>query len=437
MKKNQSKKVYIGLTVDILHHGHINLINNACSFGKLTVGLLTDKAVSEKKKIPVLNYYQRKKIIENVKGVTKVVPQNEWDYSKNIKKYKPDFFVHGDDWKKGPERNVRSKVISILKKTKCKLVEIPHTKGISSTALNQQKIQNELTPSLRLSSLKNLIKIKKFCRIIETHSPISALIAENVKYQKNNSIKFFDGFWSSSLTDSTVLGKPDNEYLDLSERLSNINRIFDVTSKPLIMDVDTGGKIEHLELQINTIERLGISAIIMEDKKGLKKNSLLGTKVKQYLETKKNFCEKIKTIKKNQKNPDFMIIARLESLILKKGMSDAISRADAYIRSGADGIMIHSKEKTPKEVFDFAKIFKKKHKNIPLICVPSSYSSVRESELEKKGFNIVIYANQVLRASYKAMEEANISILKNGRAKELEKKIISIEKTLKLIPGTS
>ena len=433
---DMNKKVYTGLSADTLHHGHINIIKQGRKYGKVIVGLLTDKAVANHRRLPILNYEQRKEIIENISGVFKVVPQEEWDYSVNIKKYKPDYMIHGDDWMYGPELNLRKKVIRELKRYGGKLIEVPYTKGVSSYALSLQQTQQGITSEYRLKTLRRCLSVKNLSRFIETHSPIAALIVEKTVQKIKNKTKYFDGFWSSSLTDATKLGKPDNEALDLSERLNNINQIFEVTSKPLIMDVDTGGQVEHLKLNVRSIERLGISAIIIEDKTGLKKNSLLGLKSLQVQEDTKLFCKKIKTVKLNQINKDFMVIARIESLILEKGMRDAISRAHAYMNAGADGIMIHSRKKNSKEIFEFSNKFRKDFKNIPLVCVPTSYNSVREDELDKHGFNIVIYANHLFRAAYPAMQRTASSILKSGRSKEADKDLITIKEILELIPGT-
>ena len=434
MKK---KIVYVGLTADIIHHGHINLIENARKFGEVVIGLLTDKAVSEYKRVPLLNYEQRKKIISNIKGVSKVIPQNEWDYSINLKKIKPNYMLHGSDWTSGPQLSLRKNALKTLKKFKGKLVEIPYTRGVSSTALSMQEDKKFTTPELRVKNLKRLLKTKSLLRIIETHSPISALIAENSILKKKEKLREFDGFWSSSLTDSTSMGKPDIEALDISERLSNINNIFDVTSKPLIMDIDTGGKIEHLKLNIRSMERLGISAVTMEDKTGLKKNSLNKKTSNQKQESIKYFCDKIEQINRIKLNDEFMVFARVESLILGKGMEDALNRAKNYVEAGAAGIMIHSKKSSPKEIFEFSDKFKKNFSFVPLICVPSTYNSVKESDLIKKKFNIVIYANHLFRSAYPAMAKTALSILKHGRSKECDNNLIGIKEILKLIPGTS
>lgn len=433
----KNKKVYISLTADNLHHGHIKLINEAKKYGDITVGLLTDRAVATHKKLPILNFEQRKLILQNISGIKEVVAQNEWDDSVEIRKLKPDFVIHGDDWLTGKESVIRKNVIEELKKFDGKLIEIPYTKGISSEAISNRNKKVGISTDQRIRTLKRSIKNKDLTRIIETHSPISALIAENAVAKVNDREIYYDGFWSSSLTDASLIGKPDIEVVDISKRLENINNIFEVTSKPLIMDIDTGGKIEHLNLNIKTIERLGISAVIMEDKTGLKKNSLLTDTTNQLQESVEIFSEKIKTIKSNQQNQDFMVIARIESFILGNGLEDALMRAEAYLNAGSDGIMIHSKKKNPNEIFEFSKQFKKNFNDVPLVCVPSTYSSIKENELIDNGINVVIYANHLFRAAYPAMVETANSILKNGRSKEVEDKLTSIKEMMDLIPGTN
>tara|TARA_B100000795_G_scaffold65931_1_gene45020 strand:+ start:5543 stop:6847 length:1305 start_codon:yes stop_codon:yes gene_type:complete len=434
MKK---KKIYLSLSADNLHHGHINVINKASSLGNLTIGLLTEEAILHKKRLPLLTFEQRKKIIMNIKGVTKVIPQKEWDDTVNIKKIKPDIVVHGDDWKFGREKDLRTKVVKCLKSIGGKLVEIPHAKDAHSFNIHNEidkGLRFSVTPDSRRSSLKRLLNLKNFLTFIEAHSPLSALLVEKISIIKNKKEKYFDGFWSSSLTDSTLFGRPDTEALDMSLRLNNIDKIFDVTSKPMIMDIDTGGKLEHLKMRINSIEKLGISAVIMEDKTGSKKNSLFEDTSNQIQEDVDIFSNKINFIKKNQMTNDFMVFARIESFILNKNLDDAMKRAKKYVKAGVDGIMIHSKLKDPKEIFKFAKAFRKFNKKIPLVSVPSTYNHVTEKELIINGFNIVIYANQLLRASYYSMSEVAKEILTNSRAKESEKKLISIKEIVNLIP---
>jgi phosphoenolpyruvate phosphomutase / 2-hydroxyethylphosphonate cytidylyltransferase len=428
--------VYLGMTVDILHHGHINIIERARQYGDVIIGLLTDEAVADYKRLPYLGFEHRKKILENMVGVTQVVAQDEWDYAPNIRRYRPDFMIHGDDWLDGPLATFRERALEALAEYGGKLIEVPYTQGISSSAMVENLLSIGTTPEIRKGTLKRLLRAKPIIRLIEAHSPISALIAEKSSIEVDGKVRQFDGFWSSSLTDSTEMGKPDIEALDISSRLGNINNIFEVTTKPLIMDLDTGGKPEHFEINVRTIERLGISAVIIEDKTGLKKNSLFGTDVAQTQEDVGLFCDKIRAGRASRISSDFMVIARIESLILDKGMNDAVMRAQAYVEAGVDGVMIHSRRKEPDEVYEFARIFRREFRHIPLVCVPTSYNIATEYELAERGFNVVIYANHLMRAAYPAMKRVALEILRNGRSAEVDNQLISINEVLELIPGT-
>lgn len=424
---------YIGMTVDILHHGHINVIEQARKHGDVLVGLLTDAAIADHKRLPYLNYEQRKKIVENIRGVVRVVPQEDWSYAPNLRRYRPDFMVHGDQWQDPANR---AKALAALAEYGGQLIEIPYTPGVSSHELLAQLNQLGTTAEIRRRTLKRLLAAKPISRFIEAHNPISALIAEHARVEVGAKVRQFDGFWSSSLTDSTSRGKPDIEALDISSRLANVNDIFEVTTKPLIFDGDTGGKPEHFELNVRSMERLGISAVIIEDKKGLKKNSLLGTEVVQTQEDPELFCDKIRAGRTARVGRDFMVIARIESLILDRGMPDAVGRAQAYVKAGVDGIMIHSRKKTPDEVYEFARLFRGDFPGVPLVCVPTSYNACTEEELAAHGFNVVIYANHLLRAAYPAMQRVADEILRNGRSQEVDAQLLGIDQILKLIPGT-
>ena len=427
------KNVYVGLSADILHEGHINILKTASQYGNVIVGLLTDEAIASYKNIPYLDFKKRKVVVENIKYVTKVIPQNTLDYVDNLNLIKPNYVVHGDDWKSGVQKKTRDRVIKTLKKWSGKLIEPKYTKNISSTEI-KNKISNILSSSNnRVSRLKRLINSKNIVRILESHNSLTGLIIENTKVIKNNSSYEFDGMWSSSLTDSATKGKPDNSSVDFSTRLSSLNDIMEVTTKLLVFDADNGGQLEHLPFLIRSLERCGASAIIMEDKIGLKKNSLFKNQTGTKQDKPELFAKKIKQICKSRKNNDFMVIARIESFIVGKGLKDALRRAEIYSKAGADGILIHSKEKTPKEIFNFAKEFKKSKNFIPLVSVPSTYSKVHEKDLIRNGFKLVIYANQLLRAAYPAMQFTAKKILENGRAFEIEKKIIPIKEIINLI----
>ena len=428
------KTVYIAISADILHHGHINLIKKASEYGKLIVGVLTDEAVATYKRFPVIEFEERKFIIENISGVSEVVPQNTLDYTDNLKKYKPDYVFHGDDWKEGVQSKIRCDVIETLKEWDGHLIEIPFTEDVSVDKINDLIKKTDSIPDIRRSKLKKLISLKPIVRTIEAHNGLSALVVENAKVEKDEQINTFDAIWVSSLTDSTAKGKPDIELVDMTSRINTINEIMEVSTKPIILDGDSGGLLEHFVFNIKTIERMGVSAIIIEDKVGLKKNSLFGTEVKQTQDSIENFCEKISAGKKALLTEEFMIIARIESLILKQGMDDAIKRAKAYIKAGADGIMIHSRESEPDEIFEFCDKFKEFAPDVPLVVVPTSFNQVYEDEFAKKGVNIVIYANHLIRSSYPAMVETANMILENERCKEADDKCLSIKEILTLIP---
>lgn len=424
------------MSADIIHTGHLNIIHEAQKYGSVTVGILTDEAIASYKRLPYLTYEQRATIVSNLKGVEEVVPQTQLDYTENLLRLKPDYVVHGDDWKHGVQQKTREKIIETLAQWGGKVIDVPYTKGISSTMLNERLKEIGTTPDIRLKTLRRLINAKKIVRICESHSGLTGLIIENTHVMVNNIRHEFDGMWASSLTDSTSKGKPDIEAVDLTTRLHDLNDALEVTTKPIIFDGDTGGKMEHFAFTVRTLERLGISAIIIEDKVGLKKNSLFGTAVKQEQDTIEGFCAKIRTGKQAQITEDFMIIARIESLIAGKGIDDAMQRALAYIEAGADGIMIHSKEKSGEDIKQFCKALREKNASIPIVVVPTTYNHITEDELSSWGVNIVIYANHLLRAAYPAMVNCAKSILEHGRSLEANDLCMPIKEILELIPGT-
>lgn len=429
------KKVYVGMAADVLHPGHLNIIREAKKLGKVIVGLLTDQAICQYKRQPLLNYDQRKEIVESLKDVDEIVPQETPDYTANLRKIRPDIVVHGDDWKTGVLKETRSQVINILKEWNGKLIEPKHTKGISSSQLVREITDRGVTTDNRLSSLRKLLNIKPLIKLIESHNGITGLIIEKIKKNVNNEIREFDGIWLSSLTVSTSMGKPDTEVVDFSTRFQTIEEIMEVTTKPVIVDGDTGGKIEHFRFKVRTLERLGVSAVIIEDKIGSKRNSLFGTEVFQEQDTIDNFTNKIKEGKRMLLTNDFMIIARIESLILKNGMDDAFNRAEAYIDAGADGIMIHSKNKNGNEIREFCSRYNSIKNRVPLVVVPSTFSHITENEFKDMGVNIVIYGNHFIRGAYPIMVNIAESILQEGRCKEAsEKYCMPIKEILRLIP---
>lgn len=431
-----NKVVYLGMVGDILHPGLINIITEATKLGDVMVGLYTDKAIAAYRRLPYMTYEQRKQVVENIKGVTQVVAQDDYSYIPNLLKYRPNYIIHGDDWKEGRDSELRDAVFKTMHEIGGEVVEIPYTKGINSSSLGKDIRGIGTTPDIRLKALRRLIAAKPIVRILETHDGLSGLIAENLEIENGPKINSFDGMWSSSLTDSTSKGKPDIEAVDLTTRMQDLTNILECTTKPIIYDGDTGGKPEHFAFAVRTLERNGISAVIIEDKIGLKKNSLFGTDAVQIQDSIEGFCHKIKIGKNAQVTDDFMIIARCESLIAGKSVDDALERCFSYVEAGADGIMIHSKNKTGEDIKQFCVKFRKKYTSIPIVVVPTTYNQIKEEELHSWGVNVVIYANHMLRAAYPAMLKCATTILENERSLETDPICMPIKEILELIPGT-
>ena len=438
----EKRVVYVAMSADLIHPGHVNILKiarkTADKIGaRVVVGLLTDAAIASYKRLPYMNYAQRKAVLESISFIDEVIPQDTLSYEGNIRLLKPAFVIHGDDWQTGAQTKTRQNVIDTLKELACgELLEPAYTEGISSTQLNANARAIGISTNGRLTLFRRLLAAKKPLRLMETHSALSALIAEKAFVMKGGVRVEFDAFWSSSLTDSTMRGKPDIEAVDLHSRLNTINEIFEVTSKPLIFDADTGGKVEHFVFTVRSLERTGVSACVIEDKTGLKKNSLLGNDVLQTQEDITTFCDKITAGKKAQITEEFMVIARVESLILEKGMDDALNRAFAYTEAGADAIMIHSRQKDPAEILEFMQKFRQRDAATPLVLVPTSFNHVTATELSNHGANVIIYANHLLRSSFVAMQNVAQGILRDDKTQNIESQCMKIDEILSLIPGT-
>ena len=431
LKNTNTNVVYVGMCADLIHHGHLNIIKEARKYGEVIVGLLTDSAIASYKRLPALSYEERKIVVENIVGVHKVIPQKTLDYIPNIEKLKPNYVVHGDDWKEGVQKQVRKGVINKLNEWGGKVVDVPYTKGVSSTKLHNYLKEIGTTPDIRRKMLSRLIETKPIVRVLEAHNGLTGLIVEKTKVGNDE----FDAMWLSSLTHSASKGKPDNQYVDITTVNQTLSEVFDVTTKPIIVDLDNGGVVEHFKHTIRSLERIGVSSVIIEDKIGSKRNSLFDDTSNQTQDKPSEFANKILEGKKTLVTKDFMIIARIESFILGKGVVDAIDRAYLYIESGADGIMIHSKSEDASEILSFCEHYKKFQKKVPLVVVPSTYNKVVEKELVEAGVNVVIYANHLLRSSYPAMINTAKSILENKRSYEASKNCLPIKEVLELIPN--
>ncbi len=434
VSKLDNRTVYMCFSSDIIHTGHISIIKKAARLGRLIVGVLSDEAVVSYKRFPLLSFEDRKALFENISGVSRVIEQKELSYRENILALKPDYVVHGDDWQEGVQKPIRDEVIAVLDTYGGKLVEFPYSRDERYKDLENRARAELSLPDVRRRRLKKAIAMKGLVTAMEAHSGITGLIVENTTVNEDGKLYQFDAMWVSSLCDSTAKGKPDIELVDMTSRFRTIDDIMEVTTKPIIFDGDTGGLTEHFVYTVKTLERMGVSAIIIEDKTGLKKNSLFGTEVAQTQDTIENFSAKIRAGKAAQKTRDFMIIARIESLILEKGMEDALERAFAFTAAGADGIMIHSRKKDPDEIFEFMEKFRQKDAVTPIILVPTSFNSVTEAEFKRRGANVIIYANHLTRSAFPAMKNVAETILKNHRSKEADSFCMPIKEILTLIP---
>lgn len=431
-----NKTVYIAISSDILHKGQLNIIDVGAKLGDVTIGLLTDESIATYKRLPVIDWESRKALVEHLAEVKSVVAQHSLSYADNLRVLKPDYVIHGDDWRSGTQSMVRDEVVKILAEYGGELVEVPYTDGICGSDIERAMRPIINTTELRRAKLRRLLSLRPYIRAMEVSNGLSALIVENVKSvdQKTMSVREYDAFWVSSLCDSTFKGKPDIELVDWSSRMETIDEIMEVSTKPIIVDGDTGGRIEHFKYTVKTLERAGVSAVIIEDKTGLKQNSLFGTDAVQVLDDPRAFAEKINAGKRAQVTRDFMIIARLESLIAGVGIDDALERAKVYLEAGADGIMIHSRHSDGEEIRAFMRRFREYSADIPVVMVPTSYNHLYEQELNEIGANVIIHANHLLRSAYPAMLDTAQRILDAGRSKEVDDQIMSIKEVLRLIP---
>lgn len=432
MGKKMSK-VYTCFCTDVIHEGHLNILQEARKYGDVVVGILSDKAMIKYNRFPTVTIEERKRIVEETGLVSDIIVQDEIMYDKVIEMVKPDYVIHGDNWCSGPESAIRANVIENLQKHGGELIEISYTYNENVKKIDDNIKEKLAMPEFRRKRLRQLLELCPVVKTIEVHSGLTGLIAEKTIVEHDGELNQFDAMWLSSLCDSTAKGKPDIELVDMSSRMRTIDDVMEVTTKPIILDGDTGGLVEHFVYNVRTLERMGVSAVIIEDKTGLKKNSLFGTEVEQTQDSIENFCEKIRAGKNAQRTEEFMIVARIESLILDKGQEDALARAFAYVEAGADAIMIHSRRKSPDEIFAFCDAFRAKDKKTPIVVVPTSFNSVTEKELSEHGVNIVIYANQLTRSAFPAMQSTAVEILKNHRALEVDSKLMPFKEIITLI----
>lgn len=427
------KKVYTCFTTDVIHEAHINIIKEAQKYGEVYVGVMTDEAMVCFDRFPTIPLEERIRQIEKIPGVSHVMVQDSVMYDSIIRELRPDYVIHGDNWLSGPMRVIRENAKSALNMYGGQIIDIPYTYNETVRKIEKKMQAKLMMPEFRRKRLKQLLSIRPIVKAIEVHNGLTGLIAEKTVVESKGELDQFDAMWISSLCDSTAKGKPDIELVDMTSRYRTIDDVMEVTTKPILFDGDTGGMIEHFVYTVRTLERMGVSGVIIEDKTGFKKNSLFGTEVQQTQDTIEHFSEKIRAGKNAQLTDDFMIIARIESLILERGMEDALKRADAFIEAGADAIMIHSRRKTPDEILEFCDTFRKTDSKTPIVVVPTSYNMITEQELAAHGVNLVIYANQLTRSAFPAMQRTAEDILRYHRAKEVDDRLMPIKEIITLI----
>lgn len=427
------KKVYTCFCTDVIHEGHLNILKEAKKQGEVIVGVLADEAMIRYNRFPTIPLEERLEIVRQTGLADRVLVQEDIMYDSVVEKLKPDYIIHGDNWRNGPENAIRKNVLKNLERFGGELLEVPYTYNREVKKIDDRMKEKLAMPEFRRKRLRQLLRMRPIVKALEVHSGLTGLIAEKTVVESGGELDQFDAMWISSLCDSTAKGKPDIELVDMSSRIRTIDDVMDVTTKPIILDGDTGGLIEHFVYNVRTLERMGVSAVIIEDKTGLKKNSLFGTEVEQTQDSIEGFTEKIRAGKEALRTEDFMIIARIESLILERGMEDALTRAFAYVEAGADGIMIHSRKKDPGEILEFCRLFREKNTHTPIVVVPTSFNSITEEELAQTGVNLVIYANQLTRSAFPAMQETATRILKNHRALEVDAALMPFKDIIRLI----
>lgn len=430
------RTVYTCFCTATIHKGHLNIVAEAAKHGEVVIGVLSDREAIRYNRFPLAMQDERMEMARKLSGVSRVVLQNDMMYSDILESIRPDIVVHGDNWsrREAPEFAIRTHLERELAKYGGRIVDVPYTDDPEVRRIETRDRERLAMPEYRRSRLRTLLGLCPIVKAIEAHSGLTGLIAEKTVVPRTGGrLDQFDAMWVSSLCDSTAKGKPDIELVDMSSRLRTIDDIMEVTTKPIILDGDTGGLAEHFVYNVRTLERIGVSAVIIEDKCGLKKNSLFGTDVVQTQDSVENFCAKISAGKNALRTKEFMIIARCESLILERGMEDALSRCRAYVKAGADGIMIHSRKKDPAEILNFCGKFRETDAKTPIVVVPTSFNSVTETELSACGVNIVIYANQLTRAAFPAMQGVAEDILRNHRALEVDSRLMPFKQIISLI----
>jgi phosphoenolpyruvate phosphomutase len=429
------KTVFVVMSAEIFHPGHLNIIKVARDLGEVTVGLATDRFNARYKRLTLMSYEDRKAIVENINGVKNVIAQDTLDLAPILRELRPDYFVHGDDWKFGPLKAVRQQVLEVMQEWGGVLVEPPYTEGISSTKLNAAWRSIGATPETRIRHFRRMLEFQPVVRLLEVHNSLSGIIIERTLVEGNERDKEFDGMWYSDLTDSLAKGKPNSSFVDLTSRINTIHGILESTTKPLIVEAGNGGITEHFVSTVKTLERLGVSAVVIADKVGYEGAvfSLNGNEPVQ--EDVNDFARKIASGKKTQVNKDFSIITQINSLVMHEDVENALRRARVYIEAGVDALMIHSNVETLTDFFEFCRSYRNLEDKVPLLAAIPARSSLDEDQLISAGVQFIVYPDQLLRAAYTSMLNAAKTLLIQARASDVDELYAPISEICDFVPG--
>ncbi len=408
------KTVYVGMSADLVHPGHINLLREAASLGRVTVGLLTDRAISSYKRMPFLTFEQRRAVIEHIAFVTAVVPQDTLDYTDNLRLLRPDFVVHGDDWRNGVQAQTRRRVLDVLREWGGTLVEPPYTEGISSTALRMAAMDIGFAPGVRQRRLRRMLDCKPLVRVMQAHDGLSAHIVDRLEETTQGAPREYDAIWVDSLAGAPIRGKPDPLPFDLSSRLVTLHEILDATTKPLICNAGGAGHAAGVTAAVRTLERIGVSAIVIDTEVTDRRAVPAMAASAPPQDDMAAFIREIAAARDARVTPDFMIIARINDRTRDCGADRMMARAAAGVDAGADAVMCDSDPVNPDGIFDLCRRYRRLMNGHPLLVGLSGTEGLQEHDLASAGASMVVYTDTLLRAAREAMISAASQVLSCG-----------------------
>jgi len=403
------KTVYVGMVGDMLHVGHINILKTAARLGRVTVGVLTDRAVVGYKRLPLLAFEDRVRVVESIADVAAVVPQKTLSYVENLRALRPDYVVHGDDWRYGDQvSRARAEVIATLGEWGGELVEVAYTKGISSTAIHRSGAADALFSGTRQGRLRRLLAAKPTLRIVEAHSGLSAKIAAEVRGP--DGATGFDAVWQSGLTDAIHRGKSDGGAVDRGRRLQAVEEILDAGPLPLIYDGRAAGRPETVFDLTRALDKAGVSALCLGDRSDPDRT---GPEMSP-AET----VAQIEAVRAACPTGAVMAISRIVVAAPGNGGSGALDRALdralALLEAGSDAVMFDSAADTAEPILDIAARLRRQRRDVPLFAAQSDRWGAPIHRFENAGIDAVVYETHLLRATVAPMRRAATALLAEG-----------------------